>query len=56
MRGQLLINIGFNLDYLIINILSSCQHYRRVNFQRYGSGAADNQDHAYNLYAPASLL
>ena len=41
---------------LAVNILACCQYNSRINLQRNGFGAADNQDHANNLNAPAPLL
>ncbi|AYD79805.1 hypothetical protein OGLPLLMI_00039 [Enterobacter phage phiT5282H] len=56
MRGQFLIYISLNLNNGIINIFTGCQYHGRIDFQRYSFGAADNQDHANHLHAPAAFL
>ena len=56
MRRQLLINVGFNLDYLVVNILPGCKYHRWINLKRYRLSATDDQNDANYLHTPATFL
>ncbi|MCW0313611.1 hypothetical protein NB703_004652 [Pantoea ananatis] len=50
------VGIGFHFDDFVIHILARGQHHRRINFQRDGTGAVHDQDHAHGLSTTAALL
>ncbi len=56
MRVELTIGVRFYLNRFIVNVLSCCQHDRRVDFQGDGVSAIHNQDHADGLHPARAFL
>ncbi len=53
---ELAIGVRFYLNRFIVNVLSCCQHDRRVDFQGDGVSAIHNQDHADGLHPARTFL